>query len=197
MFGGRRGHGFGQHADVDLKIRGGDVSYRITVSFLEAALGAKKRVQLAGARTLDVTIPPGTEDERTLRLKGQGLPGHGGAPAGDAYIQVHVAPHPHFTRKASNIHLSLPITLQEAVLGASVKVPTIHGAVALKVPAGSNSGQTLRLKGKGIAEPGGKAGDQLVRLTVMLPDKPDPGAQGLRQVPGPKTTPTIRGAPRA
>ena len=170
MFGGRAG----RQQEYKVHLRGADVSYRITVSFLEAALGAKKRVQLAGDRTLDVTIPPGTEDERTLRLKGQGLPGHGDGPAGDAYIQVHVTPHPHFTRQAADIHLSVPITLQEAVLGGSVTVPTIHGPVAMKVPAGANSGRVLRLKGKGIAERGKTPGDQLVKLTVVLPDNPDP-----------------------
>ncbi|MEM7222672.1 MAG: J domain-containing protein [Pseudomonadota bacterium] len=168
MFGG--GAGRDRQQEFKVHLRGADVSYRITVSFIEAALGAKKRVALAGERTLDVTIPPGTEDGRTLRLKGQGLPGHGEAPAGDAYIQVHVAPHPHFTRDDKDIRLSVPITLQEAVLGGSVTVPTIHGAVAMKVPAGANSGKVLRLKGKGI----GATGDQLVKLTVVMPNKPDP-----------------------
>lgn len=162
---------FGQRAPR----RGADVSYAIKVDFLEAVLGAKKRIRLADGKTLDLNLKPGTEDGQTLRLKGQGQPGANQAPAGDALVRVEVAPHRFFVRRGRDIHLELPITLKEAVLGASVKVPTIHGKVALKVPAGANSGQTLRLRGKGVAAGGGKpAGDQLVKLTVTLPDKPDP-----------------------
>lgn len=154
--------------------RGADLSYAIKVDFLEAALGAKKRVRLADGKTLDLTLKPGTEDGQTLRLKGQGRPGGNQGPAGDALVRVEVAPHRYFVRRGRNIHLDLPVTLKEAVLGASVMVPTIHGTVALKVPAGANSGQTLRLRGKGLPADGGKpAGDQLVKLTVVLPDEPD------------------------
>ena len=162
--------------------RGADVSYAVKVDFLEAALGAKKRVRLADGKTLDITLKPGTEDGQTLRLKGQGQSGRNQAPAGDALIRVQVSPHPHFVRKGRDIHLDLPITLKEAVLGASVTVPTIHGKVALKVPAGANSGQTLRLRGKGLPASGGKpAGDQLVKLTLVLPDKPDAALQDFVQ----------------
>ena len=157
-----------------IRRRGADVSYTITVSFLEAALGAKKRVRLADGKTLDVNLPAGAEDRQSLRLKGQGLAGLGGAPAGDAYIEVHIQPHAFFSRKDNNVHMELPVTLQEAVLGASIKVPTVHGPVTLKVPAGSNSGKTLRLKGKGLADPkSGEKGDQYITLKVVLPDKPD------------------------
>jgi len=154
--------------------RGADVTYKLSVDFLDAARGAKKRITLTDGKSLDVTIPPGTEEGQTLRLKTQGMSGLGGAPAGDAYIEVHVDAHPYFTRKGKDIHLEVPVALQEAVLGASIQVPTIHGKVALKVPAGANSGTTLRLKGKGVA--GGKdgeAGDQYVKLRVVLPEKPD------------------------
>jgi DnaJ-class molecular chaperone len=155
-------------------MRGEDVNYSLTVSFLEAANGAKKRVTLADGKTLDVTIPPGTEDGQTLRLKAQGLPGVGGGPAGDAYVEIHVEPHPFFNRKDSNIHLDLPVTLPEAVLGASVTVPTIDGNVSIKVPPGSNTGTTLRLKGRGLVDRKTRErGDQYVTLKVVLPDKPD------------------------
>ena len=159
--------------------RGADVTYSIKVSFLEAALGARKRIRLAEGRTLDVAIPAGAEDGQSLRLKGQGKPGHGKlghgrAPDGDAFIQMEVAPHPFFVRDGRDIRLHLPITLKEAVLGGSIQVPTIHGKVAMKVPRGANSGQTLRLKGRGVPAGSGKAaGDQYVELTVMLPDNPD------------------------
>jgi len=162
---------FGQRAAR----RGADVSYAIKVDFLEAVLGAKKRIRLADGKTLDLNLKPGTEDGQTLRLKGQGQPGANQGPAGDALVRVEVAPHRFFVRRGRDIHLELPISLKEAVLGASVKVPTIHGKVSLKVPAGANSGRTLRLRGKGVAAGAGKtAGDQLVKLTVMLPDPPDP-----------------------
>ncbi len=154
--------------------RGADVSYTVPIGFLDAAIGAKKRVRLSDGKALKIKIPPGTEDRQTLRLKGQGIPGRGGGAAGDAFVEVHIQPHPYFTRKDNNVHLELPVSLQEAVLGATVNVPTVHGKVSMKIPAGSNTGTTLRLKGKGIAHrKTGTKGDQYVRLKVTLPDKPD------------------------
>jgi len=154
--------------------RGADVSYSVTVSFVEAAVGAKKRIRLAEGKTLDVNLPPGAEEHQSLRLKGQGLAGLGGAPSGDAFIEVHVEPHVFFSRRDNNIHLDLPVTLQEAVLGATVEVPTVYGPVSMKVPPGSNTGTTLRLKNKGVVDrKSGQKGDQYARLLVVLPDKPD------------------------
>ncbi len=154
--------------------RGADVSYTVPIGFLDAAVGAKKRVRLSDGKALNIKIPPGTEDRQTLRLKGQGIPGEGGGGAGNAYVEVHIQPHSYFTRKDNNVHLELPVSLQEAVLGATVNVPTVHGKVSMKIPAGSNTGTTLRLKGKGIAHrKTGAKGDQYVRLKVTLPDKPD------------------------
>jgi DnaJ-class molecular chaperone len=170
LFRSRRGGARGAAAS-----RGGDASFMLPVPFLEAVLGAKKRVTLAEGKTLDVTIPIGIESGQTLRLKGQGNPGIGGAPAGDALVEIQVEPHPVFTRKERNIHSELPVTLSEAVLGGGVTVPTVHGPVALKVPPGSNSGTALRLKGKGLPARGtSPAGDQYVKLRVVLPDPPDP-----------------------
>ncbi len=144
------------------------------ITFLDAAKGAKKRIKLADGKPLDVRIPPGTEDRQTLRLKGQGMPGVGGGPAGDALVEVHIEPHAFFERKGNNVHVELPVTLQEAVLGATVTVPTVHGSVSMKIPEGSNSGSTLRLKGKGIqARDSDEVGDQYVKLRVMLPERPD------------------------
>ena len=154
--------------------RGADVTYKANVSFDEAAVGAKKRIVLADGKALDVNIPPGTEEGQTLRLKGKGMAGLGGAPAGDAFIEVHIEPHAYFTRQDNDIHLELPITLQEAVAGATVQVPTLHGKVSMKIPAGANSGTTLRLKGKGIADPkDGRKGDQYVKTSIVLPDTLD------------------------
>jgi DnaJ-class molecular chaperone len=154
--------------------RGADVSYTAPIGFLDAAVGAKKRIRLSDGKVLDMKVPAGTEDRQTLRLKGQGMAGENGGAAGDAFVEVHIEPHAYFTRKDSDVHLELPVTLQEAVLGATVQVPTIHGKVSMKIPPGSNTGATLRLKGKGISNrKGGGKGDQYVKLKVTLPDKPD------------------------
>jgi DnaJ-class molecular chaperone len=167
MFGGRGG---ARRAPR----RGAHVSYTAPIGFLEAALGAKKRIRLSDGKVLDMKIPAGTEDRQTLRLKGQGAAGERGAAAGDAFVELQIEPHPYFTRKDNDVHLELPVTLQEAVLGATVKVPTVHGKVSMKIPPGSNTGATLRLKGKGIAgRKAGTKGDQYVKLKIMLPDKPD------------------------
>ena len=116
----------------------------------------------------------GTEDKQTLRLKGQGMPGIGGAGPGDAFFEVRVRPHPFFTRKDFNIHMDLPVSLQEAVLGANVQVPTIDGKVTLRIPPGANAGTTLRLKGKGVLDrKNNLQGDQYVKLKVVLPDQID------------------------
>ena len=158
-----------------IRTRGADTQHILRIPFREAALGATKRITLPDGRTLDLTIPPGIENGQTLRLKGQGQPGHGGGPPGDAYIEIDVEPHPFFVRKARDIHVEIPVTLQEAVLGAKITVPTIDGSVSVKVPRGSNTGSILRLKGKGMpANQGNAAGDQYVKLRVVLPDPPDP-----------------------
>jgi DnaJ-class molecular chaperone len=170
--------GRGRRNRQPTRARGEDVSYTLPVSFVDAANGAKKRVTLADGKTLDVTIPPGTEHGQTLRLKGQGMPGLGGGPAGDAYVEIQVEPHAFFTRKDSNVHLEVPVTLPEAVLGATLTVPTVDGKVSIKVPPGSNTGSTLRLKGRGIIDrKSGQRGDQYVTLKVVLPERPDPELQ--------------------
>jgi len=166
---------FGGRTRPNLKLRGADVTYKLEIPFVEAARGGRKRLNLADGKTLDVTIPAGTEDGQTLRLKGQGLPGRGGAEAGDAYIEIAIEPHAYFTRDGWDIRLECPITLQEAVLGGTITIPTIEGDVSLKVPPGSNTGTELRLRGKGIAHGhDGKRGDQYIRFVVVLPDAPDP-----------------------
>ncbi|WP_282607296.1 J domain-containing protein [Pelagibius sp. Alg239-R121] len=169
LFGGR-----GRKQAHSVRRKGEDVSYAVDVDFLEAAAGATKRIRLGEGKTLDIRIPPGTENGQSLRLKGQGMAGIGGAPNGDAMIEVSVRSHPHFSREGADITLDLPVSLQEAVLGAAITVPTVAGKVTMKIPPGSNSGSTLRLKGKGVPGRGGKAaGDQFVKLRVMLPDTPD------------------------
>lgn len=158
QFAGARSHG---------PARGEDLRVKLAVDFADAALGAVRRVSVGG-RSLDVGIPAGLNDGQVLRLKGQGQPGPGGGPAGDLLVEVNVRPHRMFTRKGDDIHLDVPVTLGEAVLGGKVPVPTLTGKVMLNVPAGANSGTMLRLKGKGI-----KGGDQYVTLRVTLPERPD------------------------
>lgn len=161
------------------RARGEDQIYRLSVPFIEAATGGTRRVRLPGGKTLNVRIPAGIEDGQQIRLRGQGGDGHGGAPAGDALITVTVEPHERFRREGRDIHLVLPVSLPEAVLGAKIEVPTISGPVTLTIPRGSNTGTRLRLKGKGI-RPGGTqerkaAGDQYVTLEIVLPDTdPEP-----------------------
>ena len=151
---------------------GQDQRYNMTVTFIEAALGGKKQVQMADG-ALNVTIPQGIEDGKTIRLKGKGQPGYGGGPAGDALIQIAVASDPVFSRDGLNISLTLPITLYEAALGGKVEVPTLHGMVGLKIPKASRSGQTMLFIGRCIEMRSGKKGDQMVTLSVQMPDEID------------------------
>ena len=172
LFGGREGR-TGREG-MRMRVRGADVSYTLPVDFLEAAKGAKKRVMVGGEHPIDLTIPAGVRDRQTLRVKGQGMPGFEGGPPGDAYVEVHIQPHAYFERKDNDIHLELPVSLAEAVLGGRIQVPTIDGPVSMTVPKGSNTGATLRLRGKGILDPrSGQRGDQYVHLKVVLPKTPD------------------------
>lgn len=161
------------------RIRGEDVRYRLQVSLIDAAKGGKERVNLPSGKTLDITIPPGVTEGQQIRLRGQGERGAGGGPAGDVLIEISVQPHPLFTREGDDIHLTLPISLQEAVLGGKIEVPTIDGPVTMTIARGVNSGSRLRLTGKGAVKPGAKSsqtakrGDQIVTLQIRLPEKPD------------------------
>ncbi len=170
IFGGGAGPGRGR-ARAQPR-RGQDLQLQTTVSFQEAALGGTRRVTLPEGRELEVKIPPALKDGQSIRLRGQGAPGERGGAAGDLLITVSVAPHPYLTRDGDDIRMDLPITLKEAVLGAKVEVPTLTGPVAVTVPANSNTGNVLRLKGKGIQAPG-HPGDLYIRLMVALPEKAD------------------------
>lgn len=162
----------------NVRMRGHDVRGTLRIPFVEAVRGAARRVTIDDGPTLDVRIPPGTGDGQTLRLKGQGGPGLNGGPPGDAFIEIQVEPHPLFRRAGADIELDLPVSLPEAVLGGRVTVPTIDGPVLLTVPKGSNTGDVLRLKGRGVPDPrGGARGDQKVRLVVKLPPHADPALE--------------------
>jgi len=174
LFGQRQGQraggfggfgGFGGRGDQ----RGQDVRLPLRVDFLTAAKGGSRRVTLPSGGTLEVTIPKGVRDGQTIRLRGKGEAGIGRGEAGDAYLDVAVAEHPHFKRDGDDILLVLPISLDEAVLGGKVAAPTIDGAVNLSIPKGATSGQKLRLRGRGV-----NGGDQHVELRVAMPSKIDP-----------------------
>jgi DnaJ-class molecular chaperone len=165
---------FGREGRGNIRMRGSDVHYRLDLDFLDAINGGKRQITLPDGSVLDVNIPAGTHDGRVLRLRGKGRPGIGGGPSGDALIEIEVRPHRIFTRKGDDIHVDLPISLSEAVLGGKVKVPTPTGSVTMTVPKWSNTGTVLRLKGKGVPRVDGSKGDEFVALKVMLPEKPDP-----------------------
>jgi len=176
LMGGRRG------AKNARAAKGEDFSAAVTVSFDEAAAGGTRRIVLQNGEQIDVKIPIGVKDGQVVRVKGRGGAGRGGGPNGDILLSVSVAPHPYLTRDGNDIRMDLPVTLKEAVVGGKVPVPTLTGTVSLTVPANSNTGTTLRLKGKGIPAHGGEAaGDLYVRLVISLPDQPDESLRNFAQ----------------
>jgi DnaJ-class molecular chaperone len=164
-FGGFGGFGGGRRQAPPQK--GADIAYRLPVPFEDAAALREQRVTLQGGKTIAIKLPKGVEEGTRIRLAGQGQPGPGGN--GDAIVTISVKPHRFFTRDGDNIRLDLPVRLDEALLGAKVRVPTVDGPVMVTVPKGSTSGKTLRLKGKGFTGKDGTRGDQLVTLMVEIP----------------------------
>ncbi|MEN5168103.1 DnaJ C-terminal domain-containing protein [Brevundimonas pondensis] len=151
--------------------KGQDVRATLDISLEDSIAGTTRRIQFSDGRMLDVVIPKGASDGQTIRLKGQGAPGRGGQ-AGDALIELKIAPHPVFKRDGADLTMDLPVSVPDAVLGGKIQVPTPEGAVMMTIPKGSNSGKVLRLKGRG-AYAGGKRGDLLAKLAVTLPETPD------------------------
>ncbi len=190
IFGGRGGRGGGGFEDILRQMGGGgagpqaaagagptkgkDIEQEITVPFAVSVLGGQHQVSLqrndGSVERMEVKIPAGIEPEKKIRLRGQGQPGAGGGPRGDLLIKVHVAPHPSYTRKGLNLQVTVPITLIEAAEGAKIDLPTPHGTVSFKVPPGSSSGKSLRLKGMGIKAKD-HSGDLLATLQVALPSE--------------------------
>lgn len=167
LFGGRGGGGgFGGGRGRPAP-RGGNLQYRLQVSLPDAATLAAQRITLGDGKTIDLKLPAGVEDGTQMRLAGKGEVGPGGN--GDALVTIAIEPHPFFKRDGDSLRLDLPISLDEAVGGAKVKVPTVDGAVMLTVAPGSSSGKTLRLKGKGMTRKDGSRGDQLVTIQIDLP----------------------------
>lgn len=169
---GRAGRG---GASGEFHMAGMDYRYHLDIDFLEAVLGAKKRVTLPEGGTLDINVPAGVTDGQVLRLRGKGERGVGRGQPGDALIELSIRSHPIYQRDGDDIIVEVPISVDEAVLGAKVQVPTIHGKVALNIPKGTSGGQTFRLRGKGIENARTKQkGDQHVRTRLVLPAQPDP-----------------------
>jgi DnaJ-class molecular chaperone len=166
--GGPRGPGGG------FSLRGQDMRYTLDIDFLEAVLGARKRVTMPEGGQLDLTVPEGVTDGQVLRLKGKGGPGLRGGEAGDALVEVRVRPHPLFKRIGDDLLIEVPITIDEAVLGARIEVPTADGRVTVTVPKGTSSGRALRLKGKGVRNRAtGTIGDEIVTVRIVLPPEVD------------------------
>lgn len=161
---GNAGKGFHSRSSAR---KGQDVSYNMRVSFLDAANGVEKQVNLGG-KNINVKIPAGMQSGQTMRLKGLGGTGTNGGENGDVLITVNVEEHPYFKNENLNILLDLPISLKEAIKGAKITVPTINGKVAVTIPPFSSSGEKLRLKGKGIKTKTA-TGDEIINLQIMLP----------------------------
>jgi len=159
--------------------RGEDAAITVSMTLEDIAAGKKARVTLPNGKTVDAAVPAGIEPGQQIRLKGQGHPGQLGGPAGDALVTVEFAPHKLFRPEGANLRLDLPVSLDEAVLGAKIRVPTLEGAVEMAVPAGSSGGKTMRLRGKGLPKASGGRGDLLVQLKIVLPDEADPELEAL------------------
>jgi len=179
MFGGA---GFGGFAGADTAEapppRGSDIAVSTTISLSEAALGTKRRVRLPTGKEVEVTIPAGITDGQSVRLRAQGL--SAGGPPGDAIVTIHVAPHPNLKPDGSDLRTDVEVPLEDAVLGGTVRVPTLSGAAELKIPPQTSGGRTFRLKGKGLPKKDGGHGDLLATVNIRLGD-PDPELDALMQ----------------
>ncbi|MBI4412455.1 MAG: J domain-containing protein, partial [Deltaproteobacteria bacterium] len=159
--------------------KGKDLHYSIDLDFLDAVKGCEKNIRLTHGVNFKVKIPPGIAEGQKIRLGGKGEPGVAGGEPGDMYIEPRILPHPWFRRNGDDIEADLPITVTEALEGGRVKVPTIDGMVEMKIPAEAQSGQKLRLKGKGVENrKTGAKGDQYVVLQIHLPESLDAKTRG-------------------
>ncbi len=170
--GGGAGGPFGQQRTAAPPRKGANIKHQLSVSFLTAAKGGEERLRLNHAgreENIGVKIPPGIEHGAKLRIKGKGQPSATGGPVGDLILTIQVGKHPYFQREGLNLLINVPLTLAEAVMGVQVEVPLLSGSVQLTVPPGASSGQKLRVKGKGIADAGGKQGDFYAVVQIVAP----------------------------
>jgi DnaJ-class molecular chaperone len=173
--GGRRTVQWGGRGARPRQSRGADVIGQLPISFAEAALGTKRTIRAAGGDAIDISVPSGVENGGRLRVPGKGAKpsGDDGVP-GDLYLDLEVRPDPFLRRAGDDVELDLPVTISEAVLGAKVEVPTVEGPVTVTIPPGTSSGARLRLRGRGVKNPDGSRGDQIVRVEIMAPKiRPD------------------------
>jgi curved DNA-binding protein len=154
--------------------RGTDQEAELELSLEEAARGGRRKISLGDGRDYEVNIPPGVRDGQRIRLAGEGSRGAGGGPAGDLFLRVRIKPHPRFRLEGRDIYVDLPVTPWEAVLGATVEVPTLDGTSRVKVPPGSSTGRRLRLRGQGMPSAKGDAGDLYAVVKIEVPPKPTP-----------------------
>jgi curved DNA-binding protein len=165
---GRRSAGRG----VRFTFPGSDIEALLPVTLDDLLRGGRRHVQLAESRSLEVEIPRGSRDGMVLRLAGQGEPGHDGGPPGDLYLHVRLVPHPRYRVSEDDIEMDLPLWPWQAVLGAEVRVETPEGPVTLRVPAGTQSGKRLRLRGRGLPRADGSRGDLYARVGIVIPERP-------------------------
>jgi DnaJ-class molecular chaperone len=165
------GEFFGRGARIPR--RGRDLEHTLEIDFLQAVKGVEVDLPLKGGRRARVKIPAGVKKGSVVRVAGKGGEGSLGGPAGDLYLTVSVKPHPYFRRIDDDIYLDVPVTISEALYGATIEVPTVEGAAKVKVPPRSQGGQKLRIKGRGILSPTGHRGDQYIVINISLPGKPD------------------------
>jgi DnaJ-class molecular chaperone len=175
FFGGRGGRA--EWARQDIPTRGEDSSYSLDIDFLHAVKGTDVRISVrkgTGTEKITVKIPPGVKDGSRVRVAGRGSPGAFGGPPGDLYIITRVKPHPYFRRVDNDIYVDVPITINEAILGTKIEAPTIDGFATVKIPPGTQGGQKLRLKEKGVPFVGGRGrGDQYIVINVAVPKRMD------------------------
>jgi DnaJ-class molecular chaperone len=173
-------NGAGRGSRQQARARGEDVTANVLIPLEQVLSGGTARVTLPTGKTLDIKVPPGIEEGKNIRLKGQGNPASAGGEAGDAIVTVHFAPHKLFEIVGRDLRLDLPVTLYDAVLGGRLSVPTLDGTVEIALAAGANRGRTLRLRGKGLPSAAG-AGDLLVTPKIVLPERTDAELEALMQ----------------
>jgi DnaJ-class molecular chaperone len=172
--------------------KGLDISYQVTIGFEESITGSSRRLKLNDGRSVDIKVPGGIKDGQVIRLSGQGGPGLAGAPKGDALVEVRVSEHPYYKRKGDDIHLELPISIDEAVIGGDIQVPTPSGKLTIRIPRNSSTGKRLRLKGKGVQKKKGEPGNMYVTLKIILPSSRDLELEKLIKNWGPRDGDKIR-----
>lgn len=177
IFGGRAAHGDTAFEEFETaQAKAADIALPLSVSLEESVSGAKKRVMLPSGKEVEVTIPAGVTDGQQIRLRGQGF---AGPVPGDAIVTIHVAAHPDLKIEGANLRAEVSVPLADAILGGSVRVPTLSGAVDLKIPSKTSGGRTFRLKGKGLPQKGGQPGDLLVSVNILLPEGADAELEAL------------------